>query len=220
MRAAGRCDAHKQCQGTQGTEPGPGTSCHNKQCWCSTGDGAGGQAALHSTGVSPKFVFPLHRQNSWGRDGVGGRALAHKCWFWGAVRGSRLSPSPPTATASYPRPEVTALPGRHFNCSPNYGLIWTFKVLWEGGKEQEKKGKGLQMCGAAGGHRSILLPWDARLCAAGPGCGWVQAGLCNPGVAEERGAATAQKPKGWFKPAGAASNARDNTELGFDRTMV
>lgn len=42
----------------------------------------------------------------------------------------------------------------------------------------------------------------------------------NPGVAKEMGTATASKPKDWFKSAGAASNARENTELGFDKTMV
>lgn len=158
MRAAGRCDAHEQCQGTQGTEPGPGTSCHDKQCWCSAGDGAGGHAALISTGVSPKFVFHLRRQNSWGRDGVGGRALARECWFWGAVHGTRLSPSPPTATASYPRPEVTALPGRHFNCLPNYGLIWTFKVLWEGEKNRRRKERGCRCAGRPGAITASSCP--------------------------------------------------------------
>lgn len=35
---------------------------------------------------------------------------------------------------------------RHFNCSANYALSWTFKVIWETKKKVKRKAKGLQMC--------------------------------------------------------------------------
>lgn len=102
--------------------------------------------------------------------------LAHGRWFWGAVRGMGLSPSPPTAAASYPRPEVTALPGRHFNCSPNYGLIWTFKVLWEGERNSRRKERGCRCAGRRGASAASSCPGmlgraprgrDAAGCRAG-----------------------------------------------------